>query len=82
MHLRPDALRAHAASAAALADDLAAFDGPPVWGGPDGIDAVATTVRRVRRELAELRSALLAAADGAQAADEDALRALGRAAQA
>ncbi len=72
MHLRPDRLRRHAATAAALTE---ALDG---LGAPADAGVVTTPLRRARSELAELRAALLAAADGAEAADREAARAVGQ----
>ena len=72
MHLRPDRLRAHAAIAAELMGAVAGL------GRPSGAEHVAVALRRASRELAELQAALLAAAAGAERADEDAAMGLTR----
>lgn len=74
MELRPDRLRAHAAVAAELDAVLERLGPPP------GADELHATVTGARRELAALRDALLAAAAGAERADDDAARAVYRAA--
>jgi hypothetical protein len=74
MHLRPERLLRHAATAAALAE---AVDGLCALAG--GADAVAGPLLRARRELSELQAALVAAARGAEAADREAARAVDRA---
>jgi hypothetical protein len=74
LHLDPDRLREQAATAAALADDLAGV----LATAPDDPDArwLHTAAGRAARELAELAAALSAAAQAARLADDAALRTL------
>ena len=77
VHLRPDHLREHAATAVELADTLrAALALRPADAALDPLDA---SVRRGAGELAELAAALAAAAAGAESADRAAAAAVNRA---
>jgi hypothetical protein len=78
VHLRPDRLREHSSVAAELSATLEAALGrrpTPLF----ELDALDTTARRAVRALAELGSALAVAADAAESAERDAVRALHRA---
>jgi len=75
MHLRPGALRAHAATAAGLVDELDGLAAPDA--ALPGAGELAAALVRARRELDAVRDALLAAAaavEDADAAVADALR--------
>ncbi len=77
LHLRPDQLRTHAATAAVLVDELrAAGDRLAALLDPEA-DRLRTAVRRTADELAELREALVAAAASAERGDGAAARSLG-----
>lgn len=91
LHLHPDRLRSHAATAAGLSEALRAVGpGPdlPAGGGPQAWDAARRAAEQERlrcvlrhavRELAELSAALAGAAAAADAADRAAARAFTRA---
>ncbi len=68
LHLRPDQLRAHAATAAVLVDDLSAAGDRLATSDPE-TDRLRTAVRRTAGELTELRDALVAAAACAERGD-------------
>lgn len=73
LHLNPDRLRAHAAAAAELSEELRAL-----LPGPDLAAAatVRTGVQRAVRELAELSAAMAGAAADVEDADREAATAL------
>lgn len=73
LHLHPDRLRAHAAAAAELSEELRAL-----LPGPDlaAAAAVRAGVERAVRELAELSAAMAGAAAGVEDADREAATAL------
>ncbi len=74
LHLDPDRLHEHAATAAAVAADLAAVPGPP--GDDREADRVRSAVGRAVGDLTELAAALTAVSAAARAADGSAARAL------
>jgi hypothetical protein len=77
MHLRPGALRAHAATAAGLVDELDGLDAPDA--ALPGAGELGAALVRARRELHAVRDALLAASSAAEDADAavaDALRSI------
>jgi hypothetical protein len=77
LHLRPDQLRTHAATAAVLVDELrGAGDRLAALLDPE-VDRLRTAVRRTADELAELREVLVAAAVSAERGDGEAARSLG-----
>ncbi len=77
LHLHPDRLRRHAATAAALADELRATGGGSPPAGSEG-DRLRAAVRRTGAELAELGSVLAGAATAAERADQVSAQALHR----
>jgi hypothetical protein len=77
LHLRPDRLRTHAATAAGLADELHAAGGRPAAEQPE-VDRLRTAVLRAAGELAELSAVLATAATAAERSDEAAAGSLGR----
>jgi hypothetical protein len=77
LHVRPDQLRAHAGTAAVLADELrGAGDRLPALPDPE-LDRLRAAVRRTADELAELGEALVVAAASAERGDGAAARSLG-----
>jgi hypothetical protein len=76
LHLHPDRLRAHAVVAAGLSEALLdAVRGAPLL---DVSERLCAQVRAAAWELGELSSALIRAAAGATAADDDVARVFGR----
>jgi hypothetical protein len=76
LHLHSDRLRAHAVVAAGLSEALLdAVRGAPVV---DGSERLCVQVRAAAWELADLSSALIRAAAGATAGDDDVARAFRR----
>lgn len=87
LHLLPDRLLAHAATATALSDELLgairgpgrpADDAPAFGAGPERaeLERLDTALRRAVRELDELSAAIVAVIARASMADADAARAL------
>jgi hypothetical protein len=77
LHLHPDRLRAHAASAAALADRLRTAGDRVPAAEPDA-DRLRSAVLRHAAELAELGLALSVAASSTEQGDESVARSLAR----
>jgi hypothetical protein len=80
LHIRPGALRSHAAAAAALSEELcgAAIEVPGPAGDGDDPERLRVAVLRAVAELAELGAALDSAAADAESADRGAAGAFGR----
>lgn len=79
LHLHPDRLRAHAATAAGLSEDLGAVRaGSDVSRGGPRVEWLVTVVLHAVGELAELSAVLAGVAAAAEAADAQVARSLGR----